>query len=68
MIQPRRVAQEIKQTAQQAEGFVNIAADAVNVHASYRNIVENLLGNTIIIDNLNTRMIWLVKFIIGRVL
>lgn len=52
VIQPRRVAQEIKQTAQQAEGFVNIAADAVNVHASYRNIVENLLGNTIIIDNL----------------
>ena len=49
MIQPRRVAQEIKQTAQQAEGFVNIAADAVNVHASYRNIVENLLETRLLL-------------------
>ena len=31
---------------------MNIASDAVKVSSKYKNIVENLLGNTIIVDDL----------------
>ena len=52
VIQPRYLATDIKSTAQASEGFVNIASDAVKVSSKYKNIVENLLGNTIIVDDL----------------
>ena len=52
MIQPRHVAADIKDVARGSQGFINIASDAINVSAKYQNIIENLLGNTIIVENL----------------
>ena len=52
VIQPRHVAADIKDVARSSQGFINIASDAINVSAKYQNIIENLLGNTIIVENL----------------
>lgn len=52
VIQPRHVAADIKDVARGSQGFINIASDAINVSAKYQNIIENLLGNTIIVENL----------------
>ncbi|HJE01035.1 chromosome segregation protein SMC [Staphylococcus auricularis] len=52
VIKPRYLASDIKQTAQQAEGFINIASEAVQVSSTYQHIIDNLLGNTIIVDDL----------------
>lgn len=52
VIQPRHVAADIKDVARGSHGFINIASDAINVSAKYQNIIENLLGNTIIVENL----------------
>ena len=66
MIQPRHVAADIKDVARGSQGFINIASDAINVSAKYQNIIENLLGNTIIVENLNMQMNLHVPFDIGQ--
>lgn len=52
VIQPRQIASDILTTAQEAEGFINIASQAIQVEADYQNVVQNLLGNTIVVDEL----------------
>ncbi|MCD8843233.1 chromosome segregation protein SMC [Staphylococcus gallinarum] len=52
VIQPRQLSQEILAAAQKAEGFVNIASQAVSTSDAYQNVVQNLLGNTIIVKEL----------------
>lgn len=52
VIQPRHVANDILITAQSAQGFLNIASEAIQVDSDYRNVIQNLLGNTIIVDEL----------------
>ncbi|PTE43082.1 chromosome segregation protein SMC [Staphylococcus equorum] len=52
VIQPRQIGNEIMKTAQNSEGFINIAAQAIEVDSDYQNVVQNLLGNTIIVDEL----------------
>ncbi|PHK50708.1 chromosome segregation protein SMC [Staphylococcus edaphicus] len=52
VIQPRHIANEILNTAQAAQGFINIASQAIQVDSDYQNVVQNLLGNTIIVDEL----------------
>ncbi|MCG7338661.1 chromosome segregation protein SMC [Staphylococcus sp. ACRSN] len=52
VIQPRQLSQDILSTAEQAEGFVNIASKAVTSSNAYQNVVQNLLGNTIIVEDL----------------
>ncbi|KRG09972.1 chromosome segregation protein SMC [Staphylococcus sp. NAM3COL9] len=52
VIQPRQIGNEIMKTAQNSEGFINIAAQAIEVESDYQNVVQNLLGNTIIVDEL----------------
>ncbi|MDN5695917.1 MAG: chromosome segregation protein SMC, partial [Staphylococcus equorum] len=52
VIQPRQIGNEIMKTAQNSEGFINIAAHAIEVYSDYQNVVQNLLGNTISVDEL----------------
>lgn len=52
VIQSRVIATEIKSIASNADGFISIASEAVNVAPEYQSIIENLLGNTIIVDHL----------------
>lgn len=52
VIKSRQIAVDIKSIAQNLEGFINIASDAVKVASNYQAIIDNLLGNTIIVDNL----------------
>ncbi|CDR60307.1 chromosome segregation protein SMC [Staphylococcus schweitzeri] len=52
VIQSRVIATEIKSIASNANGFISIASEAVNVAPEYQSIIENLLGNTIIVDHL----------------
>ncbi|RIP33550.1 chromosome segregation protein SMC [Staphylococcus gallinarum] len=52
VIQPRQLSQEILSAAQQAEGFINVASQAVSSSNAYQNVVQNLLGNTIIVQEL----------------
>ena len=52
VIKPRQIASDIKDIARNTDGFINIASDAVKVSSKYQSIVENLLGNTIIVDDL----------------
>ncbi|MDG0844193.1 chromosome segregation protein SMC [Staphylococcus equorum] len=52
VIQPRQIGNEIMKTAQNSEGFINIAAQAIHVESDYQNVVQNLLGNTIVVDEL----------------
>ncbi|PNZ45413.1 chromosome segregation protein SMC [Staphylococcus simulans] len=52
VIQPRRLQADIMNTAQQATGFVGVAADLISVDNTYSAIIYNLVGNTIIVDDL----------------
>ncbi|MBO1199266.1 chromosome segregation protein SMC [Staphylococcus simiae] len=52
VIQSRTIASDIRAIAQQAIGFISVASEAVTVTSTYQQIIGNLLGNTIIVDNL----------------
>src|SRR5699024_4221407 len=52
VIQPRHLATYIYRTAQQATGFMSVAAEAINTDQQYEKVIQNLLGNTIIVDDL----------------
>ena len=52
VIKPRQLSAEIQSIAERAEGFINIASEAISVDPQYQHIVRNLLGNTIIVNDL----------------
>ncbi|MGA4513873.1 chromosome segregation protein SMC [Staphylococcus caledonicus] len=52
VIKPRRLTTDIRQIAQNSNGFINVASEAVRVNFEYQDVVGNLLGTTIIVDNL----------------
>ncbi|MDT3959599.1 chromosome segregation protein SMC [Staphylococcus kloosii] len=52
VVQSRQLAMDIRQSAQQSEGFVTIAAEGVETNDKYQKVIQNLLGNTIIVDDL----------------
>ena len=52
VIQPRNVANDILNIADSSTGFVNVASNAIQVENDYKHVIQNLLGNTIIVDNL----------------
>lgn len=52
VIKPRMLSADIKRTAQNSNGFINVASEAVSVSKQYQAIVDNLLGTTIVVDNL----------------
>ncbi|MBF0715835.1 chromosome segregation protein SMC [Gemelliphila palaticanis] len=53
-IKPRNIESRILTTLNNIEGFVGIASDLVTFDNKYYNIVNNLLGLTLIVDNLYT--------------
>ncbi|MGI2279750.1 chromosome segregation protein SMC [Staphylococcus cohnii] len=52
VIQPRNVASDILNIADSSTGFVNVASNTIQVENDYKHVIQNLLGNTIIVDNL----------------
>ncbi|PTG66938.1 chromosome segregation protein SMC [Staphylococcus cohnii] len=52
VIRPRNVASDILNIADSSTGFVNVASNAIQVENDYKHVIQNLLGNTIIVDNL----------------
>ncbi|MEB8334392.1 chromosome segregation protein SMC [Staphylococcus saprophyticus] len=52
VIQPRHIANDILNSAKTSQGFINIASEAIQVDSDYQNVLQNLLGNTIIVDEL----------------
>ncbi|WP_204180069.1 MULTISPECIES: chromosome segregation protein SMC [unclassified Staphylococcus] len=52
VIQPRNIASDILKIANNSIGFVNVASSAIQVENDYKHVIQNLLGNTIIVDNL----------------
>ena len=52
VIQPRHLATDIYRTAQQATGFMSVAAEAITTDQQYEKVIQNLLGNTIIVADL----------------
>lgn len=52
VIQPRNIASDILKIANSSIGFVNVASSAIQVENDYKHVIQNLLGNTIIVDNL----------------
>ncbi|UTB80905.1 chromosome segregation protein SMC [Staphylococcus carnosus] len=52
VIQARHLNHDIQTTAEQAEGYIGIGAELVQTKPQYSNVVANLLGNTIIVDDL----------------
>lgn len=54
VMKPRLLPTNVLATLQQAHGFINVAAKLVTNDTNYQNIVDYLLGNTIVVDNLTT--------------
>ncbi|MDR3190950.1 MAG: chromosome segregation protein SMC [Lactobacillaceae bacterium] len=52
-IKARQLQPQQLQAAQAARGFVGVAADLVHTDNDYQTILQNLLGTTLIIDNLD---------------
>ncbi|MCY1575430.1 chromosome segregation protein SMC [Staphylococcus pettenkoferi] len=52
VIKPRQLSAEIQSIAERAEGYINVASEAISVEPQYQHIVRNLLGNTIIVNDL----------------
>lgn len=52
VIKSRQLSHHIRQIAESTAGYINVASDAITVNAQYQAVVENLIGTTIIVDNL----------------
>ncbi|MFC6464498.1 chromosome segregation protein SMC [Marinilactibacillus sp. GCM10026970] len=52
-IQSRLIRSDVKQAASEIEGFVGIASDLIQYESHVSNILENLLGNTIVAETLD---------------
>jgi chromosome segregation protein len=53
IIQSRQVQKDILEAIKDLDGFISVASDLVKCHPMYRNIVENQLGNVLVVDNIN---------------
>ena len=52
VIKSRQLSNNIRHIAENTNGFINVASDAIKVNSQYQAVVENLIGTTIIVDNL----------------
>ncbi|MGG4146121.1 chromosome segregation protein SMC [Paenibacillus algorifonticola] len=52
VIRARQVPEHDKRLAENAEGFVGVAADLVSCDPQYKSIIQNLLGNVLLAENL----------------
>lgn len=53
-IKPRYVQQQTLQTAQSQPGFIGVASELIEYNQNVSNIIENLLGHTIVAEDLNS--------------
>lgn len=53
-IQARYIDQQLLQKAKQHRGYINIAAELIQTDSTYDNVVKQLLGQTIIVDTIET--------------
>ena len=54
VIKSRYIANETLQSIKNIKGFVGILSDLVSYDSIYKNIIENQLGQVIVVDNSNT--------------
>lgn len=52
VIRARQVPEHDRRLAENAEGFVGVAADLVSCDPQYKSIIQNLLGNVLLAENL----------------
>ena len=53
IIKPKYIDNETINILKRENGFIDIASNLVNYDMKYENIIENLLGNVIVIDNID---------------
>src|SRR5699024_6906061 len=53
-IKPRYVQQQTLRTAQSQSGFIGVASELINYNKHVSNIIENLLGHTLVAEDLNS--------------
>lgn len=54
VINPRYVDDEVLAICKETAGYIDVASNLVTYNSLYKNIVYNQLGNTIIVDNMDT--------------
>ncbi|MEB5791952.1 chromosome segregation protein SMC [Staphylococcus hominis] len=52
VIRARSLSHPIQNVARNFDGFINIASEAVEVNQTYQAVIDNLMGTTIIVENL----------------
>ena len=52
VIRARSLSHHIQNIARNFDGFINIASEAVEVNQTYQAVIDNLMGTTIIVENL----------------
>ena len=52
VIKPRWIEEEIKRRLEQEDGFMGIASTLVRFDVKYKNVMENQLGNVLVVDTL----------------
>ena len=54
IIKSRRLSDEVLREAKEIPGYIGVASDLVTYDPLYTNIVENQLGNTLVVNNLES--------------
>lgn len=54
IIKPRKIEQSIINDIKNIRGYIGVLSDLVETESLYKNIVENQLGNVIVVNNANT--------------
>ena len=52
-IKSRRISKDIEYTLASLQGFIGIASDLVNVDSKYHDIIENQLGNVLVVESID---------------
>ena len=61
IIKPKFVDKSLLERLSQVDGFLGVASDLINFESKYRNVVENQLGNVLVVKDVN------VLNLIGRI-
>jgi len=54
IIKPRYVSEEVLNICKTVKGFINTLDNLVTYDSKYKNIIKNLLGNILVVDNIDT--------------
>jgi chromosome segregation protein len=54
IIKSRKLSNDVIRDAKEVPGYIGVASDLVTFDPLYTNIVENQLGNTLVVDNLDS--------------